>query len=130
MNLVSVQQQKIMKMSSVYVMKSEFLIMRSILKNNIGIKYLRISLEEYKAGRTPNPDVMCNKEIKFKAFLEHAMSLGADYLATGHYAQVVEVEGGVSMLRGKDENKDQTYFLNQLTQEQVAKSDVPNWSSG
>src|SRR6185437_9644100 len=62
-------------------------------------------LDEYKSGRTPNPDVMCNKEIKFKAFLEHAMSLGADYLATGHYAQVVETEDGVAMLRGKDENK-------------------------
>ena len=72
-------------------------------------------LDEYKAGRTPNPDVMCNKEIKFKAFLDHAMSLGADYLATGHYAQVREVDGRVEMLRGADDNKDQTYFLNQLS---------------
>ena len=70
------------------VIKLAFLIMQLILKNNIGIKYLRIFLDEYKAGRTPNPDVMCNKEIKFKAFLEHAMNLGADYLATGHYARV------------------------------------------
>lgn len=62
--------------------------MRSILKKSIGIKCLRIFLDEYKLGRTPNPDVMCNKEIKFKAFLEHAESLGADYVATGHYAQV------------------------------------------
>ena len=78
-------------------------------------------LDEYKKGRTPNPDVMCNKEIKFKAFLEHAKSLGADYLATGHYAQVEERENGVAMLRGVDNNKDQTYFLNQLTQEQLTQ---------
>lgn len=72
-------------------------------------------LDEYRAGRTPNPDVMCNKEIKFKAFLDHALSLGADYLATGHYAQVArDVNGKVQLLRGNDDNKDQTYFLNQL----------------
>ncbi|WP_303970044.1 tRNA 2-thiouridine(34) synthase MnmA [Sporosarcina ureae] len=82
-------------------------------------------LDEYKKGRTPNPDVMCNKEIKFKAFLEHAKSLGADYLATGHYAQVVERENGVAMLRGVDNNKDQTYFLNQLTQEQLQQVMFP-----
>lgn len=107
--------------------------------NQIGIPYYSVNfekqywdkvftyfLEEYKAGRTPNPDVMCNKEIKFKAFLDHAMSLGADYLATGHYAQVVDAEGGKSaLLRGKDENKDQTYFLNQLSQEQLAKTMFP-----
>lgn len=106
--------------------------------NDIGIPYYAVNfekqywdkvftyfLEEYKAGRTPNPDVMCNKEIKFKAFMEHAMSLGADYLATGHYAQVVSVDGGVAMLRGKDENKDQTYFLNQLTQDMLEKVMFP-----
>src|SRR5699024_2696268 len=82
-------------------------------------------LDEYKAGRTPNPDVMCNKEIKFKAFLDHAMSLGADYLATGHYAQVREVDGRVEMLRGKDENKDQTYFLNQLSEDVLARVMFP-----
>lgn len=76
-------------------------------------------LEEYKAGRTPNPDVMCNKEIKFKAFLEHAQSLGADYLATGHYARVEQRDDETLMLRGVDQNKDQTYFLNQLTQQQL-----------
>lgn len=106
--------------------------------NDIGIPYYAVNfeqqywdkvftyfLEEYKAGRTPNPDVMCNKEIKFKAFLDHAMSLGADFLATGHYAQVVETDNGVAMLRGKDENKDQTYFLNQLNQEQLQKVMFP-----
>ena len=96
-----------------------------ILKNNIGTRYSPIFLDEYKAGRTPNPDVMCNKEIKFKAFLEHAVKLGADYLATGHYAQVEYRDGEYKMLRGKDENKDQTYFLNQLTQDQLSKVMFP-----
>ncbi|WP_407269545.1 tRNA 2-thiouridine(34) synthase MnmA [Radiobacillus sp. PE A8.2] len=82
-------------------------------------------LNEYKAGRTPNPDVMCNKEIKFKAFLEHALSLGADYLATGHYAQVKKVGDHYEMLRGVDDNKDQTYFLNQLSQDVLAKVMFP-----
>ncbi|WP_121614319.1 tRNA 2-thiouridine(34) synthase MnmA [Mesobacillus foraminis] len=102
--------------------------------NQLGIPYYAVNfekqywekvftyfLEEYKSGRTPNPDVICNKEIKFKAFLDHAMSLGADYVATGHYARVVRENGKVHMLRGKDENKDQTYFLNQLTEEQLCK---------
>ncbi|QPC46999.1 tRNA 2-thiouridine(34) synthase MnmA [Mangrovibacillus cuniculi] len=106
--------------------------------NQIGIPYYAVNfekqywdkvftyfLDEYKAGRTPNPDVMCNKEIKFKAFLEHAMSLGADYLATGHYARVERNETGVKMLRGLDQNKDQTYFLNQLTQDQLEKVMFP-----
>ncbi|MDR7077977.1 tRNA-specific 2-thiouridylase [Neobacillus niacini] len=106
--------------------------------NQIGIPYYGVNfekqywdkvftyfLDEYKAGRTPNPDVMCNKEIKFKAFLEHAVNLGADYLATGHYAQVEYRDGEYKMLRGKDENKDQTYFLNQLSQEQLSKVMFP-----
>ncbi|MBD1381251.1 tRNA 2-thiouridine(34) synthase MnmA [Metabacillus arenae] len=106
--------------------------------NQIGIPYYAVNfekqywekvftyfLDEYKAGRTPNPDVMCNKEIKFKAFLEHAMSLGADYLATGHYAQVELRDGVYKMLRGADENKDQTYFLNQLNQDQLSKVMFP-----
>ncbi|MGE7981215.1 tRNA 2-thiouridine(34) synthase MnmA [Solibacillus sp. NPDC093137] len=106
--------------------------------NQIGIPYYAVNfekqywdkvftyfLEEYKAGRTPNPDVMCNKEIKFKAFLEHALALGADYLATGHYARVAHDENGVKMLRGIDNNKDQTYFLNQLTSEQLEKVMFP-----
>ncbi|TFB24896.1 tRNA 2-thiouridine(34) synthase MnmA [Filobacillus milosensis] len=82
-------------------------------------------LDEYKSGRTPNPDVMCNKEIKFKAFLDHAMSLGADYLATGHYAQVAERDGEHVMLKGIDENKDQTYFLNQIPKEILPKIMFP-----
>ncbi len=82
-------------------------------------------LDEYKKGRTPNPDVMCNKEIKFKAFLDHAMKLGADYVATGHYARVEHDGENVRMLRGVDNNKDQTYFLNQLSKEQLSKVMFP-----
>ncbi|GAF65875.1 tRNA-specific 2-thiouridylase MnmA [Bacillus sp. TS-2] len=82
-------------------------------------------LEEYKSGRTPNPDVMCNKEIKFKAFLNHALSLGADYVATGHYAQVQEQDGEFQLIRGVDDNKDQTYFLNALSQQQLSKVMFP-----
>src|SRR5699024_5443002 len=83
-------------------------------------------LDEYKKGRTPNPDVMCNKEIKFKAFLDYAFELGADYVATGHYARLVRDENGhAHLLRGKDDNKDQTYFLNQLSQEQLSRVMFP-----
>ncbi len=76
-------------------------------------------LEEYKNGRTPNPDVLCNREIKFGPFKEFANTLGADYIATGHYAKVDVVDGKVHLLKAKDLNKDQTYFLNQLSQEQL-----------
>ncbi|BGE82257.1 tRNA-specific 2-thiouridylase MnmA [Staphylococcus petrasii] len=107
--------------------------------NQIGIPYYAVNfeqeywdkvftyfLDEYKKGRTPNPDVMCNKEIKFKAFLEHALKLGADYVATGHYARIRRHEDGhVEMLRGVDNNKDQTYFLNQLSQQQLSKVMFP-----
>jgi tRNA-specific 2-thiouridylase len=106
--------------------------------NQIGIPYYAVNFEkqywdkvftyflnEYKAGRTPNPDVMCNKEIKFKAFLDHALKLGADYLATGHYARVEYRDGEYNLLRGLDENKDQTYFLNQLNQNQLEKIMFP-----
>lgn len=79
-------------------------------------------LSEYRLARTPNPDVMCNKEIKFKAFLEYAEKLGADYIATGHYARLIEDENGQKiMLKGIDDNKDQTYFLSGLTQKQLEK---------
>lgn len=82
-------------------------------------------LNEYKQGRTPNPDVMCNKEIKFKLFLERALQLGADYMATGHYARVDCHDGEYRLLRGLDANKDQTYFLNTLGQYQLAHSLFP-----
>lgn len=82
-------------------------------------------LDEYKKGRTPNPDVMCNKEIKFKAFLDHALKLGADYIATGHYARVDFRDGEYKLLRGIDNNKDQTYFLCTLGQYQLSKSMFP-----
>lgn len=83
-------------------------------------------LEEYKAGRTPNPDIMCNKEIKFKAFLEFAAEdLGADYIATGHYVRRREKNGKWQMLRGLDGNKDQSYFLYTLGEEHVAKTLFP-----
>lgn len=82
-------------------------------------------LAEYRKGRTPNPDVMCNKEIKFKAFLDFAMQIGADYIAMGHYAKVDFHDGEYRLLRGDDPNKDQTYFLCQLNQKQLSKSMFP-----
>jgi len=83
-------------------------------------------LEEYKAGRTPNPDILCNKEIKFKAFLEFAAEdLGADYIATGHYVRRQDINGVSHLLRGIDGNKDQSYFLYTLAHEQVAQSLFP-----
>ncbi|MBP1904877.1 tRNA-specific 2-thiouridylase [Paenibacillus turicensis] len=82
-------------------------------------------LEEYKLGRTPNPDVMCNREIKFGEFLNKAMDLGADYVATGHYARLVHEDGIYKLLRGVDNNKDQTYFLNALNQAQLSKTMFP-----
>ena len=82
-------------------------------------------LREYSAGRTPNPDVLCNAEIKFRAFLDHAMAMGAEKIATGHYARVREVDGKTQLLRGLDETKDQSYFLHRLTQEQISKAIFP-----
>ncbi|MFC4768180.1 tRNA 2-thiouridine(34) synthase MnmA [Effusibacillus consociatus] len=82
-------------------------------------------LDEYRKGRTPNPDVMCNREIKFGEFLEKALDLGADYIATGHYARVDFVDGEYRLLRGADPNKDQTYFLNALNQYQLSKAMFP-----
>ena len=76
-------------------------------------------LEEYNAGRTPNPDVLCNREIKFKDFKDYAYSLGADYIATGHYCGIRHEDGVHYLLKAKDQNKDQTYFLNQLSQKQL-----------
>lgn len=85
----------------------------------------RYFLQEYRAGRTPNPDVLCNAEIKFKCFLNHALSEGADYIATGHYARKT-VQGDVHyLLKGIDQNKDQSYFLYRLQQHQLQKSLFP-----
>jgi len=80
---------------------------------------------EYEVGRTPNPDVMCNKYVKFGGFFDWAMKNGADYVATGHYAQVLKTKAGYQMLAGKDKNKDQSYFLWTLTQKQLAKTFFP-----
>lgn len=82
-------------------------------------KVFKYFLEEYEKGRTPNPDVLCNREIKFGPFLEYAKELGADYIATGHYAKVERVDGKTYLKKAMDTNKDQTYFLNQLSQKQL-----------
>ena len=103
--------------------------------NDIGIPYYSVDfadqyyervfkhfVEEYKKGRTPNPDVLCNKEIKFAPFVKHALSMGADYIATGHYCDVYHADDGLNyLLKAKDTNKDQTYFLNQLSSHQLDK---------
>jgi len=83
-------------------------------------------LREYQAGRTPNPDVLCNAEIKFKAFLDHAMRLGADFIATGHYARVRQSPAGTfELLKAVDASKDQSYFLHRLNQAQLSKTLFP-----
>ena len=82
-------------------------------------------LREYQAGRTPNPDVLCNAEIKFKSFLDHAMRLGAEKIATGHYARVRQRGGAFELLKGLDPAKDQSYFLHRLNQQQLARTLFP-----
>ncbi len=82
-------------------------------------------LREYQAGRTPNPDILCNAEIKFKAFLDHAVALGAEKIATGHYARVRENGGTFELLKGLDPLKDQSYFLHRLNQAQLSKTLFP-----
>ena len=82
-------------------------------------------LAEYKAGRTPNPDILCNREIKFKAFLDYAISLGADMIATGHYVRRRDVDGRCELLKGLDPNKDQSYFLHAVSGEQLGKTLFP-----
>lgn len=82
-------------------------------------------LSEYQAGRTPNPDILCNAEIKFKAFLDHAIRLGAEKIATGHYARVRERKGTFELLKGLDPSKDQSYFLHRLNQAQLSKTLFP-----
>lgn len=82
-------------------------------------------LREYEAGRTPNPDVLCNSEIKFRAFLDHAITLGADALATGHYARVWRDDARAVLLKARDTSKDQSYFLHQLRQPQLQPACFP-----
>src|SRR6185436_5599558 len=82
-------------------------------------------LAEYHAGRTPNPDVLCNAEIKFKAFLDHALQLGADWIATGHYAQLRRRGDRIELLKAADGSKDQSYFLYRLNQAQLSKTLFP-----
>ena len=82
-------------------------------------------LQEHKKGRTPNPDVLCNQKIKFKVFLEYALSLGADKIATGHYARITKNDGDYQLRTGLDDNKDQSYFLYLLNQAQLSKSLFP-----
>jgi tRNA-specific 2-thiouridylase len=82
-------------------------------------------LSDYRAGRTPNPDVLCNSEIKFKAFLDHALALGAERIATGHYAQIATTSDGVALLKSADRAKDQTYFLHRLDQRQLEHTLFP-----
>lgn len=106
--------------------------------NKIGIPYFSVNyakeyydrvftyfLDEYKKGRTPNPDVLCNREVKFGPFLEQARRLGADFIATGHYAKKIEKDGKFYLAKADDLNKDQSYFLNQLSQEQLASVIFP-----
>ena len=92
-------------------------------------KIVDYMFNEYEKGRTPNPDVLCNREIKFDVFMKIALSLGADYVATGHYCRkgTIEKDGKeiFQLLAGKDDNKDQSYFLCQLSQEQLAKALFP-----
>lgn len=82
-------------------------------------------LDEYRVGRTPNPDVLCNNEIKFAAFLDHALASGADRIATGHYAGVREVDGLFQLMKAEDGTKDQSYFLHRLNQQQLSKAIFP-----
>lgn len=110
-----------------------------LIANQLGIPFQVIDLSkeyheriveymfyEYSSGRTPNPDVLCNREIKFDVFLKAAMDLGADYVATGHYCRRKDnPDGSVSLLAGKDSNKDQSYFLCQLNQDQLSKALFP-----
>jgi tRNA-specific 2-thiouridylase len=82
-------------------------------------------LDEYRAGRTPNPDILCNREIKFKAFLDYALVLGTDYIATGHYTRRGEQDGRATLLKGLDENKDQSYFLHAVGHQELGKTLFP-----
>lgn len=93
--------------------------------HDYGAKVTKYMIDGYKKGITPNPDVMCNKEIKFRLFFERAMKEGADYIATGHYAKIKKAHGHYALLKAQDSNKDQTYFLWTLTQKQLSKTYFP-----
>ena len=88
-------------------------------------KVFKIFLKECEIGRTPNPDIICNREIKFRAFLDYATNLGANKIATGHYAKIKKQNGLYHLLRGEDKSKDQSYFLYRLDQSQISKSIFP-----
>ena len=88
-------------------------------------KVFKYFLAEYKAGRTPNPDVLCNREIKFSEFVQFANKLGCDYVATGHYCRRINVGGSALLMKACDKNKDQTYFLNALSQQQLKLAFFP-----
>lgn len=96
---------------------------------NFALEYWESVFEEFlaelRAGRTPNPDVLCNREIKFKTFLDHARDLGAETMATGHYARRDELDGRFRLLKGRDANKDQSYFLYMLDQAQLERARFP-----
>ena len=98
-------------------------------KANFSAEYwdqvFQVFLHEYQRGRTPNPDVLCNREIKFKRFIEHAQALGADKIATGHYAGIKRLDSGWDLLRAEDSNKDQSYFLYLLEQDMLARTLFP-----
>jgi len=88
-------------------------------------KVFKIFLKECEIGRTPNPDIICNREIKFRVFLDYAINLGANKIATGHYAKIKKQNGLYHLLRGEDKSKDQSYFLYRLDQSQISKSIFP-----
>ena len=100
--------------------------LRSVnFSNEYWDKVFQYFIDEYARGRTPNPDVLCNREVKFKAFLDYAFDLGAVKIATGHYAQIVEYKDEFQLLKGLDKNKDQSYFLYLLGQNELSKSMFP-----
>jgi len=124
--------------NSSYCSAEEDLADAESVAHKLGIKFHRVNfaheywenvfthfLAEYRAGRTPNPDILCNREIKFRAFLDRALELGAEAIATGHYARVKKSADGYQLLKGLDKNKDQSYFLHLLNQHQLAHSLFP-----
>ena len=98
---------------------------RANFSNQYWDKVFEEFLREHKAGRTPNPDILCNREIKFKSFLEYAIDIGADYIATGHYASLKKIEDINYLCRAKDTDKDQTYFLHEVKESEFNKCIFP-----